>query len=206
MFIFLQGMALGAALILPLGPQNTLILTLGIRRQFALLAASFCVLSDMLLIAAGVLGGSAILQQSPLALQIITWCGAAFLLWYGFGIFRQAIRPQVGAEIKGQFMTRGQVLLSLLTVTWINPHVWLDTFVVLGSLGSQMDYHQKLGFIAGAVTASIIWFYLLAILAQALAPWLSRPRPAQIINLIVALVMWFLAGRLINDGIHMLLK
>ncbi len=206
MYTFLQGVALGAALILPLGPQNTLILTLGIRRQHAILAASFCVLSDMLLISAGVLGGSAILQQSPLALQLITWCGAAFLLWYGLTIFRQALRVQTTTTLTGQLMSRSQVLLSLLTVTWINPHVWLDTFVVLGSLGSQMDHSQKVAFIAGTVTASIIWFYLLAFLAQALAPWLSRPRPAQVINLLVAFVMWFLAARLINDGIHLLLN
>lgn len=206
MYTFLQGVALGAALILPLGPQNTLILTLGIRRQHAILAASFCVLSDMLLISAGVLGGSAILQQSPLALQLITWCGAAFLLWYGLTIFRQALRVQTTTTLTGQLMSRSQVLLSLLTVTWINPHVWLDTFVVLGSLGSQMDHSQKVAFIAGIVTASIIWFYLLAFLAQALAPWLSRPRPAQVINLLVAFVMWFLAARLINDGIHLLLN
>ncbi|GAA0508341.1 arginine exporter ArgO [Tatumella terrea] len=205
MLFYLQGITLGAALILPLGPQNTLILNQGILRQYALMAASFCMLSDVVLIGAGIFGGSALLQHSVLALQCITWAGCAFLLWYGWGTLRQVFRPAPAEnDRQPSGRQRLKLLMTLFAVTWLNPHVYLDTFVVLGSLGSQVPATERGWFAAGAITASVVWFYALALLAGTLSPWLRRPRTRQIINLLVALMMFFLAFRLFEDGIRML--
>lgn len=205
MLFYLQGITLGAALILPLGPQNTLILNQGILRQYALMAASFCMLSDVVLIGSGIFGGSALLQHSALALQCITWAGCAFLLWYGWGTFRQVFRPvPTESERQPAGRQRMKLLMTLFAVTWLNPHVYLDTFVVLGSLGSQVPGEERVWFAAGAITASVVWFYALALLAGTLSPWLRRPRTRQVINLLVALMMFFLAFRLFEDGVYML--
>ena len=205
MLFYLQGITLGAALILPLGPQNTLVLNQGILRQYALMAATFCMLSDVVLISFGIFGGSALLQHSALALQCITWAGCAFLLWYGWGTLRQVFRPvqEAGDEVPSG-RRRMKLLMTLFAVTWLNPHVYLDTFVVLGSLGSQVPAGERLWFAAGAVTASVLWFYALALLAASLSPWLRRQRTRQVINLLVAGMMFFLAFRLFGDGIRML--
>ncbi|WP_294912434.1 LysE family transporter [Tatumella sp. UBA2305] len=205
MLFYLQGITLGAALILPLGPQNTLILNQGILRRYALMSASFCILSDVVLICAGVFGGSAVLQHSPLALQMITWAGCAFLLWYGWGTLRQALRPSTqSSDPQTVQQRRFKILLTLIAVTWLNPHVYLDTFVVLGSLGSQVPAESRVWFALGAVTASVVWFYALALLASALSPWLKQGRTQQVINLLVAGMMFYLAIRLGSEGVTML--
>lgn len=205
MLFWLQGITLGAALILPLGPQNTLVLNQGILRQYALMAAAFCTLSDALLIGAGVFGGSALLQQSPLALQIITWAGCAFLLWYGSSALMQALRPQQSGESpQTPQRQRLKLLLTLMAVTWLNPHVYLDTFVVLGSLGSQVPAADRIWFASGAITASVVWFFSLALLAGILSPLLRRDIARRIISLLVALMMFFLAFRLLSEGLSML--
>jgi L-lysine exporter family protein LysE/ArgO len=204
--VFLQGFGLGAALIIPLGPQNTLVLNLGIRQQFACLAAGFCVLSDALLIFSGLFGGNQLLSQSPLAVQIITWCGAAFLFYFGYRALKEI--KNSNAHPDGQLLiafTRKQVLTSLLAVTWLNPHVWLDTFVVLGSLGSQFNNHERLAFAFGAMLASLVWFYLLAFLGRALTGLFNNKRALQVINLIVAVIMWGLAVKLIIEAIGLFL-
>lgn len=205
MLFWLQGFTLGAALILPLGPQNTLVLNQGILRQHALTAATFCTLSDMLLIGAGIFGGSALLQHSTLAMQLITWAGVLFLLWYGWGTLRQVFTPLSATEEEiAPSRQRLRLLLTLMAVTWLNPHVYLDTFVVLGSLGSQVPPEQRLWFAAGAMSASLLWFYALALLAGGLSHWLRRPRARQAIHLLVAIMMFWLAFHLLADGLRML--
>lgn len=203
MLIFLQGFGLGAALIIPIGPQNTLVLNLGLRKQFVVFAASFCVLIDALLILCGLFGGSHLLSQSPLAIQMITWSGAAFLFYFGYRALKEIIssKPQDGQQLLA--ITPKQVVTSLLAVSLLNPHVWLDTFVVLGSLGSQLIARDRIIFALGAITASFLWFYLLAILARALTPLLNNKRGLQVINLIIVVIMWGLALKLIIDAIHL---
>ena len=179
---YFQGLALGAAMILPLGPQNAFVMNQGIRRQYHIMIALLCAISDLVLICAGIFGGSALLMQSPWLLAL-TWGGVAFLLWYGFGAFKTAI------------------IATMLAVTWLNPHVYLDTFVVLGSLGGQLDVEPKRWFALGTISASFLWFFGLAILAAWLAPRLRTAKSQRIINLVVGCVMWFIALQLARDGI-----
>ncbi|TNV20913.1 arginine exporter ArgO [Buttiauxella sp. B2] len=200
---YFQGLTLGAALILPLGPQNAFVMNQGIRRQYHLMIASLCALSDLLLICGGIFGGSALLMQSPWLLAIVTWGGVAFLLWYGWGALRTAMSSSVelaSAEVMKQ--GRWKIIATVLAVTWLNPHVYLDTFVVLGSLGGQLADEPKRWFALGTASASILWFYGLALLAAWLAPRLRTAKAQRIINGVVGVVMWFIALQLAADGVR----
>ncbi|HEJ9097700.1 TPA: arginine exporter ArgO [Serratia odorifera] len=201
--VFLQGFALSAAMILPLGPQNVFVMNQGIRRQYHLMVASLCALSDIVLICAGIFGGSALLGRSPLLLTLVTWGGVAFLLWYGWGAFRSAFSQQFALTSAQEMkQSRWRLVVTMLAVTWLNPHVYLDTFVVLGSLGGQLAPEVRSWFAIGAVSASIVWFFALALLAAWLAPWLNTPLAQRIINLLVGVVMWLIAAQLAWQGAH----
>ena len=179
--VYLHGFILSAAMILPLGPQNVFVMNQGIKRQHHLMSASLCALSDIILICAGIFGGSALLSRSPLLLAA----------WRGDGVASSATSVTQG---------RWRILVTLLAVTWLNPHVYLDTFVVLGSLGGQLLPDIRPWFALGAVTASIVWFFALAFLAAWLSPWLNRPVAQRIINLFVGGVMGFIAFQLARQG------
>ncbi|OAT16376.1 LysE family transporter [Buttiauxella noackiae ATCC 51607] len=194
---------MGAALILPLGPQNAFVMNQGIRRQYHLMIASLCAISDVVLICGGIFGGSALLMQSPWLLAIVTWGGVAFLLWYGWGALRTAMSSSVelaSAEVMKQ--GRWKIIATVLAVTWLNPHVYLDTFVVLGSLGGQLADEPKRWFALGTVSASVLWFYGLALLAAWLAPRLRTAKAQRIINGVVGVVMWVIALQLASDGVR----
>ncbi|MGF6437079.1 arginine exporter ArgO [Kosakonia cowanii] len=194
---------LGAALILPLGPQNAFVLNQGIRRQYHLMTALLCTLSDVALICAGVFGGSALLMQSPWLLALVTWGGVLFLLWYGFGALKTAFSPDIDLENADALRQgRGQIIATMLAVTWLNPHVYLDTFVVLGSLGGQLAEMPKRWFALGTISASFLWFFSLALLAAWLAPRLRTATAQRVINILVGLVMWFIALKLAVEGVN----
>jgi len=200
---YFQGLALGAAMILPLGPQNAFVMNQGIRRQYPLMVAGLCALSDLILICAGIFGGSAVLMQSPWLMALVTWGGVAFLLWYGFGALKTAFSQQLelaNAEVLKQ--GRWRIIVTMLAVTWLNPHVYLDTFVVLGSLGGQLAAEPKRWFALGTISASFIWFFGLALLAAWLAPRLRTAKAQRIINVVVGVIMWFIAFQLAKEGIH----
>ena len=204
--IFMQGFALGLATIVPLGPQNILVMNQGIRRQYPLLIATLCLLSDIVLIAAGMFGGGALLSASPLLLRVITLGGVAFLTMYGFGALSSAWRGgmvqhdvNTGAKISKP-LSRWRVVVTMLAVTWLNPHVYLDTLVVLGSIGGQLELISRRWFAVGAMMASLVWFYGLAILSAHLAPWLNQERIQRGIQLFVGVVMWLVAAQLARQA------
>ncbi|EQB8046990.1 arginine exporter ArgO [Providencia stuartii] len=200
--IYIQGALLGAAMILPLGPQNAFILQQGSRKQYHVMSAFLCSLSDTVLIIAGVFGGSALLSQSEILLQLITWAGVAFLAWYGYGACRSAFsRDEVRVQAENKVANRWRVIVTLFAVTWLNPHVYLDTFVVLGSVGGQLESSLRPWFTAGALTASFACFFALAILAAWFSPILNKPRSQRVINLFVGMVMWFIAFQLAKQGL-----
>lgn len=200
---YLQGLMLGAALILPLGPQNAFVMNQGIRRQYHIMTALLCTVSDVALICAGVFGGSALLMQSPWLLALVTWGGVLFLLWYGFGALKTAFSRDIDLEnAEALRQGRGQIIATMLAVTWLNPHVYLDTFVVLGSLGGQLAEMPKRWFALGTISASFLWFFSLALLAAWLAPRLRTAMAQRVINTLVGLVMWFIALKLAAEGVN----
>ncbi|AOM41058.1 arginine exporter ArgO [Xenorhabdus hominickii] len=201
----IQGFFLSAAMILPLGPQNVFVMQQGSRKQFHLMSASLCSASDALLIMAGVFGGSVLLGQSTFLMQAVTWGGVAFLLWYGWSAFRTALSAEVGLSRAESFVqSRWRVVVTLFAVTWLNPHVYLDTFVVLGSIGGQLSSELRPWFTIGAVIASFSWFFALSILAAWFSPVLNQPHSQRVINIFVGCVMWYIAFGLIKQGLQLL--
>ncbi|HDT3150333.1 TPA: arginine exporter ArgO [Morganella morganii subsp. morganii] len=200
---YFQGLLLGAAMILPLGPQNVFVLQQGSRKQYHLMSAFLCTLSDVLLITAGVFGGSALLSRSVWLMALVTWGGVAFLLWYGWGALRAVFTADTALTMQEQVVrSRWRVIMTLVAVTWLNPHVYLDTFVVLGSIGGQLGSDMRIWFTAGAVCASILWFFGLALLAAWFSPVLQKPVSQRIINLFVGSVMWYIAIQLVLKGLN----
>ncbi|KAA1177073.1 arginine exporter ArgO [Photorhabdus heterorhabditis] len=203
---FVQGFFLSAAMILPLGPQNAFVMQQGSRRQFHLMSATLCAISDGFLIGVGVFGGSALLGQSTLLLQCVTWGGVVFLLWYGWGAFRAVLHANVELEQEqsddsNAAKDRWRVIMIIFAVTWLNPHVYLDTIVILGSIGSQLSPELRLWFTFGAASASISWFFALAFLAASFSSVLSKPRSQRIINGFICIVMWYIAWQLAKQGL-----
>ncbi|AZH04569.1 arginine exporter ArgO [Proteus mirabilis] len=198
---FFQGFLLSAAMILPIGAQNAFVLQQGSKKQYHLMSAFLCALSDVILISGGVFGGSALLSQSEYLLLLITWGGVAFLLWYGWNAFKTALTKEIElSQHKNQVKSRWRVIVTLVAVTWLNPHVYLDTFVVLGSIGGQLSAELRPWFTFGAVFASISWFFALSLLAAWFSPILSQVTAQRIINLFVGCVMWFIALQLAAQG------
>lgn len=187
------GFRLGFGLILAIGGQNALVLRQGIRREHVFAVCLFCALSDAVLIAAGVSGFAAASVSAPWLAPALKWAGVAFLAWYGFRSLRSALRPHGGlSAAEGGAESLGKVLAMIAAMTWLNPHVYLDTVVLLGSVSAQYP-GRALAFAAGAVSASFTFFFGLGFGARLLAPIFARPRAWQVLDGIVAATMWSLA-------------
>ncbi|MHA6492683.1 LysE/ArgO family amino acid transporter [Pseudomonas borbori] len=195
---YLNGLVIAAGLIIALGAQNAFVLAQSLRREHHLPVAVLCVVCDALLVCAGVFGLAALLAQNPLLLGIARWGGAAFLLWYGSQALRRAVKPQGLEAAQRAPRSRRAVLLAALAVTLLNPHVYLDTVLLIGSLGAQQS--DPGAYTLGAASASLIWFFTLALGAAWLAPWLARPATWRLIDLAVALMMFGIAAQLIINA------
>ncbi|CAD5107820.1 LysE/ArgO family amino acid transporter [Zestomonas carbonaria] len=194
---YLNGLLVAAGLIIAIGAQNAFVLAQSLRREHHLPVAALCVLCDALLVTAGVFGLATLLTQSPLLLGIARWGGAAFLLWYGAQALRRALSPQAlqGATDAGP-RSRRAVLLAALAVTLLNPHVYLDTVLLIGSLGAQQP--EPGAYALGAASASALWFFGLALGTAWLAPVLARPATWRLLDLGVALMMFSVAWQLLG--------
>ncbi len=194
---YMNGLLVALGLIMAIGTQNAFVLAQSLRREHHLPVAALCVICDALLVAAGVFGLATVLAQSPILLGVARWGGAAFLLWYGACALRRACSTQrldQDASLKTRSLRA--VLLSALAVTLLNPHVYLDTVLLIGSLGAQQT--QPGAYVAGAASASFLWFTTLALGAAWLAPWLARPATWRLLDLLVAVMMFSVAYQLIS--------
>ena len=194
----LAGFTLGFSLILAIGAQNAFVLRQGLRREHVLPIVLTCALSDALLIAAGVAGFGALARALPWLEPVMRYGGAAFLLIYGARAFWAAWR---GGEALQAGQAAGglrKALLTCLALTWLNPHVYLDTVVLLGSISSQYD--RPALFALGAMTASGVFFFMLGYGARMLAPWFARPAAWRVLDMVVGMVMWAIAAKLLWNG------
>ncbi|WED27064.1 LysE family transporter [Vibrio sp. DW001] len=199
-WILFQGFGLGASMIIPIGAQNAYILNQGIKKNHHLTAAMLCSLIDALLISLGVFGGGAILSQNELLLSTVTIGGIAFLTFYGYLSLKSAFQSQTEKlDINTIVKSRRSVILSVFAVSLLNPHVYLDTVVVLGSIGGQFEGSDRLSFAIGTMTASFVWFFALSIAASKLAPTLSKPKVKASIDIGVALIMFLIAASLAKE-------
>ncbi|WP_127472917.1 LysE/ArgO family amino acid transporter [Microbacterium sulfonylureivorans] len=202
----LAGLGLGFSLIIAIGAQNLFVLRQGLRREHVFVVAAICAASDAVLIALGVSGIGFVLQAVPWLVDVVRWAGAAFLVVYGLLAARRAWRPSdqaltvtdaaspgsAGATTPGAATTTRTrllpVVLACLALTWLNPHVYLDTVFLLGTVASTHG-DQRWIFAAGAMAASVIWFFGLAFGARYLGRWLSTPRAWRILDAVIAVVM-----------------
>ncbi|MGA7689762.1 MAG: LysE/ArgO family amino acid transporter [Jiangellales bacterium] len=195
-----SGLGLGLALIVAIGAQNAFILRQGLRSEHVVPVVAVCAVSDLVLIAAGIAGTGALLDAAPQAVTVMRWAGAAFLLGYGALAARRAVRPAgalaAGPSIRTPFLP---TVLTASALTWLNPHVYLDTVILLGSVAATHgDLRWHFG--AGAAVGSILWFSSLAAGARLLRPVFARPRAWQVLDAGIALVMLVLAVRLLRGA------
>ncbi|YBV98023.1 LysE/ArgO family amino acid transporter [Phyllobacteriaceae bacterium JZ32] len=185
----LSGFLLGASLIIAIGAQNAYILRQGLLRQHVFVLCLICALSDALLIAAGVAGLGTLLAQSPGLIAAVTLGGAAFLFYYAFVAFRRSVKPEaMDARGKGETSLKAAVA-TCLALTFLNPHVYLDTVLLLGSLSARFEGGNRIAYGVGAVVASFVWFFGLGYGARLLQPVFARPAAWRILDGLIGIVM-----------------
>ncbi|MCT9820858.1 LysE/ArgO family amino acid transporter [Microbacterium sp. W1N] len=208
----LAGLGLGLSLIIAIGAQNLFVLRQGVRREHAAAVAAVCAASDAVLIVLGVSGVGLVVHAVPWLLVAVRWAGCVFLVGYGLLAARRALRPS-GAALAADTPTRGEggpastltrtalapTLLTCLALTWLNPHVYLDTVFLLGGVASTYGA-ERWWFAAGAVIASAAWFSGLAFGARYLGRVLATPRAWRILDGVIAVVMIALGVGLVLPG------
>lgn len=193
MLAFVKGMAIGASLIIAIGAQNMHVLRMGLLRQHLLLTAVVCAGCDMLLIILGISGLGLLITAHEKLLIAIRYAGAAFLFYYGYRALRRARQSArlTVSQLSQDYTARG-ALATALAVSLLNPHVFLDTVLLIGAVGAQEAGWDRLAFGAGAATASWLWFFALAYGAKYLIPLFAKPRAWQILDVLIAIVVFSL--------------
>lgn len=196
--IFLTGMLTGLSLILAIGAQNAFVLRQGLRGEHVLAVCLTCAVSDAILILLGVTSFAQIAEWLPWIAPVMRYAGAAFLIWYGAKSVRAALRSSdaliIGTERKAKGL--GKTLLACLAMTWLNPHVYLDTVVLLGTISTRFAGDRG-AFAAGAVSGSFLFFFALGYGAAWLRPIFARPSAWRVLEAVIAVVMWSIAAKLI---------
>ena len=194
---FLFGFSLGISLILAIGAQNAFVLKQGLKNEHVFLVCLICALSDALLILIGVSGFHVLVASFPSLVVFARYGGAAFLLVYGLLSFHKALRLQHGLQ-PSQISSNSawQAALTCLAFTWLNPHVYLDTVVLLGSVSTQFGADAR-WFAAGAMLASFVFFYALGYGAALLRPLFARAAAWRLLDFLIGCIMWGIALRLV---------
>lgn len=196
---YFTGFTLMATLIMPIGLQNAFVLNQGIRKQHHLFVATFCGVSDALFMSVGVWGGGVIFSQYPWLLFSITLVGSVFMLVYGWQCLIRALKGAGKIEVDGEKRSFKMVLLACWAFTFLNPHVYIDTIVILGGFAANLTAEQRPFFVVGGVSASFVWFYSLALLGAKFQFLLSSVKAQRIIDSLIGMMMWMLAVYLLLD-------
>lgn len=193
----LAGLGSGLSLIVAIGAQNAFVLRQGIRREHVGWVALLCALADAVLICAGVLGIGTLVERAPVVLDVVRWGGVAFLVAYALLALRRAVRPEaLRAGDAGGGASLRTALTTAAALTFLNPHVYLDTVLLLGSIANQHGDDGRWVFAIGAVAASFGWFFGLAYGARRLAPVFARPVAWRVLDGLIAVVMVLIAASL----------
>ncbi|MFD3747989.1 LysE/ArgO family amino acid transporter [Nocardia sp. NPDC058633] len=190
----LSGLGFGLSLIVAIGAQNAFVLRQGVRGQHVLPVIAVCAVSDIVLIGAGVAGFGAVVESFPAVVTVARYAGAAFLIGYALLAARRALGSStLITEAAGTSVAVGASVLTCLALTWLNPHVYLDTLVLLGSFASTYATPDRWFLAAGAMLASVIWFVALGYGARRLGPLFARPIAWRVLDSVIAVVMLALA-------------
>ncbi|MEZ8826977.1 LysE/ArgO family amino acid transporter [Vibrio amylolyticus] len=198
MTTFLAGFSLGLSLILAIGSQNAFVLKQGLKNQHVFIVCAVCALSDALLISFGVAGFGVIVQQFPQIEVVARYGGATFLAFYAFLSFKSSFTANHALDTNLESKSSlSKVVAMCLAFTWLNPHVYLDTVVLLGSISTQYHPNQTL-FSLGAVCASFVFFFSLGYGARLLAPLFKKPKAWKILEFMVGVIMVSIAYSLVQ--------
>jgi L-lysine exporter family protein LysE/ArgO len=201
--VFVQGMVLSLGLIVAIGAQNAFVLRQGLRREHVGSVVAFCAVADALLITAGVLGMAQALGDRPELAKALALGGAAFLALYGWRALQRARQASsLDVTESGQSLSRGAAMAQAAAFTLLNPHVYLDTVLLVGSIGAQQPAPLQGWFAAGASVASLLWFSALGFGARWLAPWFARPRAWQLLDAMIGVTMWVLSLLLVRHVVN----
>jgi L-lysine exporter family protein LysE/ArgO len=195
---FASGVGLGASLIIAIGAQNAYVLRQGLKRRHVGLVVAICAAIDVCLIGLGIGGMGALIARAPVLLDVIRWAGAIFVFLYGVRAFLAAWRGPGhlnAAEVQTQ--TALGAASTVLALSLLNPHVYLDTVVLLGGIGARYGWPGNAWFAAGAMCASVVWFTVLGYGARFLEPWFEKDIAWRVLDVIVGCVMWWIAASLL---------
>ena len=200
LLVLAKGFTLTLSMIMPIGTQNSMLLNQGINKNHHKMTAALFIIYDALLISLGVLGGSILLASNDTLFDLLTWGGIVFLVGYGSLSIRSAFTANKGEGAKILKKKPAKIiLLTSLAVTFLNPHAYIDTVMVIGSVGGQYSGEAKMYFLIGAVSGSFVWFSFLAVGAAKLSSQLSKPKVKMVIDIIIAIVMYLVAWSLFNS-------
>jgi L-lysine exporter family protein LysE/ArgO len=196
MIAFTSGIASGLALIIAIGAQNAFVIRQGLQRQHVLIVVLLCAISDALLIAAGTAGLGRVIESAPQALEIVRWFGVSYLAFFGIKSVRSAFRHNSLTLEQGAVVSRKRTVFTVLGLTFLNPHVYLDTVIFLGSIANQFPADKWL-FSSGAMVASFLWFFSIGFGSTMAARFMVKVIFWKVLDLSVAAIMFTLATYLI---------
>ena len=191
-----SGLLIGLSLIIAIGAQNAFVLRQGLAREHVGLVVAICAVSDLVLILAGVAGIGTVVRQAPWAIDVVRWLGVAFLSWYGVSTLLRARRTAGLTAAAPEPMSRRSAAVRATALTWLNPHVYLDTVLLLGSLANTHGHPGRWWFGAGASLGSVLWFSGLGFGARLASPLLSSVRAWQVLDVLIGLTMLGIALKL----------
>jgi L-lysine exporter family protein LysE/ArgO len=194
---YFTGLMLMATLIMPIGLQNAFVLNQGIRKQHHLFVATFCSFSDVIFMCVGVWGGATLFSAYPWLLITISIFGSLFMIVYGWQCLLRAFKGAAGIEADNKQRSFKMVLFACCAFTFLNPHVYIDTLVILGGFAANLSIQERPYFVLGGISASFIWFFSLALLGFKFTVVLSSTKAQRIIDTLIGLMMLGLAGFLL---------
>ena len=198
--LFFTGLLLGGSLIIAIGAQNAYVLKQGLLKRHVFIICLLCALSDALLISIGTSGLGKIIDKYPQWLTAITWFGAGYLIYFAITSFRAALSNETLLEAAEDTSQNTQtVIMRVLALTFLNPHVYLDTVLLIGSIASPYTGNDKINFTLGAISASFMWFFSLGYGARFLAPLFSKPSAWKYLNISIGFIMLWIAYQLLTS-------
>ena len=196
----LTGFLTGLGLIVAIGSQNAFVLRQGLLRHHVGLVVVICALGDIVLELAGVLGMGAVVSAHPDALRVIKWLGAAYLVWFGLDSFKNARHAGSLSPADAPPMSRRAAAAAVAGLTFLNPHVYLDTVVMLGTVANSHGAQGRWWFYVGSISASVLWFVALGLGARLLTPLVRNARTWQVIDTVVGVMMFVFAALLVTSS------
>jgi len=191
---YLQGLLLGFSLIMAIGAQNVVVLRNGVQGVYPFWTATVCAVGDVLLIAVGIGGLGILISQNIILMNLAKWGGFTYLLWMALASFRACFRREILLAGENNLNPSfKKTMITVAMVTFLNPHVYLDTVVLLGSIGAQFPEELRLYFAAGTMTAGIVWFFSLSMAGRLLSPLLSKPQVWVVLNGLIGIILVYVA-------------